>query len=325
MIIRDGILFHNVEEMIPVEDGWQLCRFPEEVRLRLNHTAQFHAYQCGGVELRFRMVSEEINIYMRTPDDTEALPALIYFGGFQGSWDQSARTVGTARSCLHLRKPKNIRWLREAMAGREMIYDPDMVRIVLPCNVCIYMGIDGEVEPPRPGDATEKRLLSYGSSITHASLALGAHQSYAYQLARNLGYDSVNLGLAGSCHLEKEMAEYITSRKDWDVMTVEMGINMLGFTEEAFRERVRAFVDRMAADGRPVFVTSLFAYLGENQEKGDAFRRIVKEETEGKLPFIDGLELMGDKTLLAEDLVHPAVAAHTMIAQRWAEFIRKNL
>jgi len=326
MIIRDGILFHNVAEMIPVEDGFRLCRIPDSLRVKLNPLAQENAFQCSGVELRFRMISEEITLYMRTVDDTEALPALIYFGSFQGSWDQSARAIGRGRSALHLRKPKNIPWLRRALHGRESIYDPDMVRIFLPCSMCIYMGLDGTVEPPHAGDATNKRLLSYGSSITHGSLALGAHQSYVYQLARRLGCDSINLGLAGACHLEKEMGEYITSRKDWTVMTVEMGINMLDkFTEEGFRERVRAFVEIMRSDGRPVFVTSLFAYLGENQQKGMAFRRVVKEETQGKLPFVDGLELMGDDTLLAEDLVHPAVEAHTMIADRWAAFIQENL
>lgn len=325
-MIRDGMLFHNVEDMIPVPDGWRLNRVPAALREKLNPGARDNtSFHASGVEIRFRMLSDEVNIYLRTDDDTEALPALIFYGPFQGTWTQSARTIGKGQSCVHVKKPDNIAWLKQALQGREGIYSPDMVRIVLPYSACVYMGVEGLVEPPHEGDATSKRLLCYGSSITHGSLALGAHQSYAALLARALGMDYINLGFAGTCHLEKDMAEYIVSRRDWTAATVEMGINMLGgFTEEQFARRVRTFVDVMAADGRPVYVTSLFGYMGENQEKGAAFRRIVKEETAGRLPFIDGLELLGDDTMLAEDLVHPSVEGHGQIARRWAAFIQSQ-
>jgi len=323
-MIYDGMLFHNVEDMIPVEDGLRLCRVPPLVREKLNPGARDNtAFHCSGVEIRFRMLSEEVKVYLRTDDDTEALPALIYYGPFQGTWTQSARTIGKGRSCVDVKKPQNIAYLHAAQQGREKLFDPDMVRIVLPYSACVYMGVEGRVEPPHAGDATPRRCLSYGSSITHGSLALGAHQSYAFMLARSLGCDSINLGFAGTCHLEKDMAEYIVSRRDWDVATLEMGINMLSrFTEEEFARRVRDFVAVMAADGRPVYATSLFGFMGENEKKGEAFREIVRRETAGKLPFIDGLDLMGDNTLLAEDLVHPSVEGHRMIAQRWSAFIR---
>lgn len=327
-MIYDRIDFHNVAELVSSKRGFALNRLPGDVRKQLNEGARTNAsYHCSGVELRFRIRSGEVDLYMRTEDATEALPALIYYGSFQGGWEYSARAIGVKMSRIHIRPAQNLPVLQRITEEKGLLYRPEMVRVLLPYSKCVYVGIEGDIEPPHPGDAPERVCLSYGSSITHGSLALGAQQSYASRIARALGCDHINLGLAGCCHLEESMAQYLCSRKDWDVCTVEMGINMLGsFSEEEFEKRVRRFVQIMQADGRPVFTTSLFAYAYEDsQEKGAAFRRIVKAETEGKLPFIDGLELLDNPAMVAEDLVHPSLEAHEQIAQRWSRFIQEHL
>lgn len=327
-MIYDRIDFHNVEELVSSKRGFALNRLPGAVRKQLNEGARTGAsYQCSGVELRFRILSGEVDLYMRTEDATEALPALIYYGSFQGGWEYSARAIGEKMSRLHIRSAQNLPVLQKMTEEKGLLYRPEMVRVLLPYSKCVYLGIDGDIEPPHPGDAPERICLSYGSSITHGSLALGAQQSYSSRIARSLGCDHINLGLAGCCHLEEAMAHYLCSRKDWDVCTVEMGINMLkSFSEEAFEERVARFVEIMHADGRPVFTTSMFAYAyPDQQEKGHRFREIVARQTAGKLPFIDGLELLGDPSMVADDLVHPSLEAHEQIAERWSHFIRSYL
>lgn len=53
--------------------------------------------------------------------------------------------------------------------------------------------------------------------------------------------------------MEKAMAEYIVSRKDWDFASLEMGINMCNdnFTASDFEERIRHFVPVFNEDFRP--------------------------------------------------------------------------
>lgn len=327
-MIFDRIEFHNVEELIPCEDGYRLNRLPRSVREKLNDGARdSSSFHSSGVELRFRIVSGEADLYLRMDDATEALPALIYYGSFQGGWAYSAKAIGEGKSRIHIRPAQSLPTLQRLTEEKGLLYRPEMVRVLLPYGKCVYMGAEGNIEPPRPGDAPARACLTYGSSITHGSLALGAQQSYASRIARAVGRDHINLGLAGCCHLEESMAHYLCSRRDWDIATVEMGINMLNsFSEEAFEERVARFVEIMRQDGRPVFVTSLFAFASEDtQAKGEAFRRIVKRQTEGRLPFIDGLDLLDDPSMMAEDLVHPSLEAHEQIAQRWSRFILSQL
>jgi len=38
--------------------------------------------------------------------------------------------------------------------------------------------------------------------------------------------EPINLGLSGSCHIEKEMADYISQLDGWDIATFELGVSM---------------------------------------------------------------------------------------------------
>ena len=327
-MIAWNIDFHNVAELVPYEDGHIMYRVPADVRAHLNEgLRERSSWYATGVELRFRLRGDQAVIRLRTLPMDEAQVAHVYYGSMQGGWQNSSRLITTQATELLIRRPENLDQLAEIHRSCALPFSPELVRVVLPYGSLVFLGVEGDVEPPRPEDLPTRTYLAYGSSITHGSLALGAQQSYASRIARALGCDHINLGLAGCCHLEESMAQYLCSRKDWDVCTVEMGINMLGsFSEEEFEKRVRRFVQIMQADGRPVFTTSLFAYAYEDsQEKGAAFRRIVKAETEGKLPFIDGLELLDNPAMVAEDLVHPSLEAHEQIAQRWSRFIQEHL
>lgn len=323
-MIFDRIDFHNVWDMLPREDGGRLLlRLPRELYGHLSDMGKANGLLASGVEMRFRIRNGEADIFLRAENTDEALPVLIAYGDFQGGWMYSAKLITKEKSCIHIAPSGHLKEMQHLTDTRGLRYQPEMVRLILPYLPVVYLGAQGDIEPPHPGDTPARTLLCHGSSITHGSLALGATASYASLLARRLGCDYLNLGLAGSCHLEEEVARHIVSRRDWDLATVEMGINMLHFSEEEFRARVRRFVEILAADGRPVYVTSLFVYGLNNDPKGQAFRCIVQEETAGRLPFINGLELLDDPCMLAEDMVHPAQDGHWEIARRWAEFIKE--
>ena len=271
------------------------------------------------------MVSEEVRLTLHMEDVTEGLPVSLYFGCFQGPWDTSVKMIGREPTVITVRMPKSLPSLCRLAEEHRHPFRPELVRVILPYGKCVFDGVEGETLPPRPDDVPAKTLLCYGSSITHGSLALGTPHTYVYRLAGRLGCDVRNLGMAGCCHLEESVLWAIRRDPTWDIATVEMGINMLScFTEEAFRQRVRRAVEVLSQEARPVFVTSIFRAIDED-EKYRRFREIVREEAGGRLPFISGEELLHEEDLVAADLVHPSLQGHELIAERWAAFIRGAL
>lgn len=321
-MIFQNVELHNVEELIRTAHGWRMSRVPASVRSAMENRSE-RAFNNCGVEVRFRIRSGEADVVLYSEQTAEHIPAAIYYGAFQGGWEYSVKRIVPGESRIHIRTSPNLAVLQRITEEQNLPFNPEMIRLLLPCNIAEFVRVEGDVEPPRSGDAPEFTYLSYGSSITHGSLAFGGPNIYGEIVARSMNADYINLGFAGSAYLEPEMAEYIVSRKDWTFASVEMGVNMLGEPPEFFRNRVRAFVDCLAKDSRPVFATSLFVTNCEGQERDALFRRIVREETEGKLIFTDGLALLDNRAFISEDLVHPSVDGHIQIAQRWGEIMQR--
>lgn len=323
-MIFGNVELHNVAELIPTEHGYRMSRVPQAVRAAMEDRSERAFHNCG-VEVRFRIRSGEADVVLYSEPAAEHIPAAIYYGAFQGGWEYSVKRITPGECRIHIRPTPNLAALQRITREENLPFNPELVRLMLPCNIAEFVRVEGDVEPPHPGDAPALTYLSYGSSITHGSLALGAPHVYGSMIARSLNADHINLGFAGSACMEEEMAAYICARKDWSFASVEMGINMLGADPEVFRRRVRAFVDRLAEDGRPVFATNMFVTNYNEPERDERFRRIVREETAGKLIFTDGLELMGNHAFISEDLVHPSVEGHVQIAQRWSGIMKGYL
>jgi len=179
---------------------------------------------------------------------------------------------------------------------------------------------------PLDTDVPRKNYLAYGSSITHGSLSVLPATSYTHLIANALHADCLNMGFAGSAHMEANMAKYLTSRKDWDFATVEMGVNLVGseMTVEEFDNRIGTFLKVFKEDGRPVFVTDIFIHNKEQreQERSVIFREIVKKyANEYGLPYTSGIELLDRKDFISCDMTHPTMEGQQMIAKRWSAVI----
>ena len=203
-------------------------------------------------------------------------------------------------------------------------FDPQVVRLVLPYGNIIFHGVEGDVTPPPQEMLPKHTLLCYGSSITHGSLALASPYTYPFRIAQKLGFDYLNCGFAGTAHCDRAIAQWLVSRRDWDVATLEMGINMLGMDEKEFEARVDAFTGILGDDGRPVFATSIFHFNGD-QSKADRFRAIVRRCAERRMHFIDGLALLDRPEFISQDMVHPSLEGIAQIVDRWTPFIRQHL
>ncbi len=327
-MIFDGMDFHNVEELEKTDKGYILWRVPGSLRPHLSEAAANTAARFAtGVEIRFRMLSDSVTLVLRAEPMEEAQTAYLYFGSFQGGWQQSSKTILQEDTRITIKRPDNMERLKKITADRKLPFAPEVVRLVLPSGLLYYVGVEGEVEPPVRGELPARTYLAYGSSITHGSLGLAMPLSYVFRVSQLLNCDYLNMGFAGNALMEEEMARYLCARKDWDFASLEMGVNMLKeqFTAELFEKRVRRFMDILAGDGRPVFVTDIFATTGDHQDKAECYRRIVAKNVPENLVYVPGLELLENPAFISQDMTHPSTEGQLQIAERWAKVFGANL
>lgn len=320
-MVFDNMEFHNVEAMVPYENGYKMCRLPLEITKDLDYGIRDNtSFMSTGVEIRFVMVSEEIKLHLCVSEEKEAQVAMIYFGAIQGGWQYSSKTIGTGETIISIRYPEGMEMLEEMSRAATQPFAPRLVRVILPYGTCCYLGKEGDTKVPGECDVPQGKYLAYGSSITHGSLAFVSPCNYVNTIARHFGVDAINQGYAGSAFMEKAMAEYIVNRKDWTFASVELGINMIKkpLSDEDYEERIKAFLDILATDSRPIFVTDIFTHLGEGQERSELFRDIVRRNVRGSnLIYTPGKDLLANPAFVSADLVHPTYEGEQQIAANW--------
>jgi lysophospholipase L1-like esterase len=201
-----------------------------------------------------------------------------------------------------------------------MPFSPRVVRLVMRGSQVRFHGVAGTgVRSPEAGECPALRYLTYGTSITHGANATRPYLSYAAQAARRLGADLLNFGVGGSCHCEPELADYFASRSDWQIASLALSVNMMGFTPEEFERRVRYMVHTVAGSdpSRPVACITLYPYfgdlfdaIGEGDGKPALFREILRQAVQdcpgGNAHLVEGPDILRDLGGLTPDLVHPA-------------------
>ena len=297
------------------------------MRTEINEGAgKLTACKSTGIELRFRIKGDAATCILSAEPAEEANTAYIYYGSIQGGWQNSSKAILDTPTRIMIQKPDNMEYLKRISKELGLPFSPEVVRVVLPYGQINFLGIEGEVEPPKKEELPEKTYLAYGSSITHGSLALAMPYSYPFRIGQKLGTDYINMGFAGTAQMEKSMAEYLVSRKDWDFATVEMGINMVGnqFSTEEFEKNVDEFTKVLSLDPRPVFATSLYGFTDPAiRERGTEFRGIVEKYAKDRLIFVDGLELLDNPVYISQDMVHPSLEGMELITQNWCKVLKK--
>ena len=310
------------------EDGYKMSRLPRDVAKQLDQGIRDNtSFLSTGVEVRFRLTGEEVKLHFRAAPDEEAQTALIFYGSIQGGWQYSAKAIGEKETVITVKYPEELGKLEAISKQAKLPFSPRMVRILLPYGTCHYLGKEGDTEPPHKSDAPGECYLAYGSSITHGGMALMTPWTYPFQIACKFGMDYINQGYAGSAFMEKPMAEYIVSRKDWTFASVEMGINMLNnpLSDAAYEQRIKEFIEILAADSRPVFVTDIFTHNGEKQERTELFRDIVRKHAEGtNLIYTPGKQLLCNPEYISADMTHPTREGIAQIAERWSEIMQRQ-
>lgn len=332
-MIYKNVELYNVEELTETPEGYHMLRVPDRIRRTLNDTAKRTAWDCTGVELRFKFKEgcDRVKITLSQPDGT-ACCAWVYYGSFQAGWQESEKYILKEPTVIEInRLTENYDVLKKIEKERNLPYNTDVVRLILPGNNINLIDIEGECVPPEPADVPKLRYLAYGSSITHGSLSLTIPSAYAERTARRLGVDVINLGFSGSCHIEETMADYIASRNDWDFATLELGINIAdALTRDEFCRRCRYMINTVALahPDKQIICTDAFTSLFDVGIDGEYWFREALAEVNRELAlpnvhYINGRQLMKDYVTLSADMAHPDVDGQEEISDNLIKVIRQ--
>jgi hypothetical protein len=205
----------------------------------------------------------------------------------------------------------------------------------------IELAADARLGPPRPEHA--RRLITYGSSITHCRTAESPTSTWPAAVSRLLGLDLTCLGFGGQCHLDPHVARMIRDRPA-DVIVTCIGINVYGagtFNERSFLPAVLGFVAavRDGHPGAPILVISPIhspsredtpglAGMTLTQIRDEVSRavRLLREHGDPDLHLLDGLDVIGpDDAGYLADGIHPNAAGYRLMAQRIAPEVDRLL
>lgn len=351
-MISEHLNFHNVLELDPAAGGGHLLRrFPKVVREALSPLGRLVSQESAGCELRF--VTEARNIRLAVSSQPSALAPYelhdqdIFI--FKGAFFHSHLRLEPGRT-NYLQLSDITGDVETAFAGlkpevRDTDYfSADVWRILFGRYAAIFHELETfgyPVRAPLTSEIPKRRILCYGSSITNGASPTLYHLSYVQQAARHLKADLFNQGLSGACWCEPEMAKYLAARSDWDLITLELGVNMRGvFTVEEFAVRSRHLIETIAAahPDKPVFVITIYpnAQSPQNalqgsieQERQLAFdetlRVIVRDSENPNLHLIEGCDILTDYRGMTKDLIHPGDFGHIQMGSNLANAIRQKV
>lgn len=326
---------HNIVELVrhPKTGDTVISRLPEKLRVCLNDNAQERALNSSGCEIRFRLNSPKATIRIRA---CEVLSS--HFGGglaqiLFGDFSQIYLPV-TANVPVEYELNAPDYEALERASDAHTCFHPRLVRLLLPTHASIcQIEIEGDIAAPAAGDIPSKRILNYGSSITHGSGALTSRETWAGRCAHILGYDLINLGFGGGCHCEPEITDYLCQRNDFDIAVLETGINMLGLDPDLSNERIETLIRRFSDShkDKQVFCLGVFPcredstsnYQGRAQQIREFVKNVVNDIASPNLHFIEGRNLMTHSTGMTCDLTHPSPAGMVEIGTNLANEILK--
>jgi lysophospholipase L1-like esterase len=342
MIVRDGIEFHNVADLQAADGlpGLRLQRLPDPVRAALNPGARDGALCPSSCELRFVTSADEVAVTLFSEVHHEYVQTL------QGDFIVEEAVLAPRETKTLTVRPAP---LVPALMGRRSgaAFAPGVCRLKLSGTGRVHYvsaaTADGSpLRPPSPNEKPARRWLAYGSSITHGFSAPHLSQPYIVCAARALGVDVLNLGFGGACHVETELADHFAARPDWDLATLELGVNLIDHSmpDEEFARRVGYMADALTGSRPdcPVALITVFPVHHDLRPEDDPrrarterFRRIVRDAHAARrercpnLYLIEGADVLDDWTGLTADLCHPSEYGHARMGMRLAERLRPIL
>ena len=337
-MILGNVELYNIETLLPPEsgDGRYMSRLPAEVHAAI--TAQHSATCTAGAEIRCNLTEGRLNLSLLNERAGVGIVE-VYSGPFAVGWHYVQPNPKPTE--ITVRPADNLDALCEAAKRSGLSFDPRLTRVLLPATPEVRLldvSVQGAASVPRPEQTPAKRCLAYGSSITHGCGVIRPSGTYPMRVAQLLNADCINLGLGSGALIEKEVADHIAGRSDWDFATLELGVNALSLDAGEFERRVRYMIETIASR-RPekwVFCIDILPFARDiacnetvSPMKHEEFRaivpRVVGEIGRDRLVHIDGGELLRGFAGHSADLTHPTDLGMETIARNLSSAISPYL
>lgn len=323
------IEFHNVDhlERDGLTGAWKLCRFPKEVSDRLgtdgNRKGRVRAGHCQGCEIQFVTDGPGFELVLSAAEHD------VEFQVCKGDLFHSAGTVKAGIITVIREEEPQIFKDTDFRLLKQNRYAPQVWRIQFGMHGPVFFySLDtfgADRRPPNEGERPDVTWVAYGSSITSGSRAGMYSGCFINQAAITLGYAALNKGMAGSCLCEPEMAGYLAGL-DADVLTMEIGVNMMNlFGEEELERRTVCLLDALRkSPAKQIFLINLFpgkyALLSGRDtvlyRHSIFFREMFAAHAlkaageDRRFQLIPGEEVLENSSYLSTDLVHPSGSGH---------------
>lgn len=320
MIIDNRYELYNIDTLVHTDHGEQISRFPEEVRQGMLPAGRdTAALSATGCEIRFVMLDGCDTVKLHVTCLEPFMVVQLCFGSFQGGWKYLyVRGLMTGENELTIERPQNIEELRKAAQERSHPFSPDVMRICFRSGAIANIRLEGDIRPPLPEEVPSKRILFYGSSITHGSLSYLPCNDYASVICQRLGMDCINKGCAGSCRLEQSVASYIAERNDYEFCVFELGSNIPGeISGDDFMHSVKNLLTgymKAHPNRGAIVIDDLLILRPEHHQRHEQVRQCLAEVNHPHFVYVDGYDLLPSPDLICADFVHPTVEGHQVLA-----------
>ncbi len=187
-----------------------------------------------------------------------------------------------------------------------------------------------------PGFLSDKKVLIYGTSITHGACASRPGMAYPNILSRKFPIEMVNLGFSGNAQGEPELAHLISQIEEPALLVLDYEVNTP--STERLKESLPEFIRiyRSRHPEVPILVLSQIRLaietfddnrLSVREERKQLQMAIIEQlqqEGDANLHFFDGAELLGaDYQECTTDGIHPSDLGYFRIAETLSPIVGK--
>ncbi|MDP6019158.1 MAG: SGNH/GDSL hydrolase family protein [Candidatus Latescibacteria bacterium] len=188
-----------------------------------------------------------------------------------------------------------------------------------------------------------RRIVFYGSSITHCRHAAGPSETWPALVAGQFDLHLTSLGYGGDCHMDQVVGRMIADLPA-DFIGLKIGINMMGAlsaSDRSFRAMAIGLIETIR-DGHPDTPMALVSPIchppNETTQNAAGMTlqlmrqrlaeacQVLCAQGDDNLHYVDGLSVMGPNDVhLYIDGIHPSAEGYRFLAAGWAREVAPRL
>lgn len=327
-----GLDLHGIAELVDVRGRKVFSRYPQSVNEAIGHTT---AYQLNCTEVRIVPLSDCF-ITLESLGHRHSSKVMVYYGDYAYPEEYlftKEVTIGIRPMAFNETSlPKSLE--------HPLDFSSNVVRILISSENVLIKAISGNYRLPDKFEVPLLKMMAYGTSITQGYYPTAVDLTYPNIVAREIGADLVNFGLAGNAKCEKEVTDFIKTSGKYDIILLELSVNMLmmGFSADEFRERAEYMITELMKHQpkAKILCMGVLPFYGDHGLIGprdvmvsdpQTYRNILREIVESKMSinliYLDPLKAcsIGD---MSTDLIHPGNFGMIKIAHYITEHLKQK-